>query len=795
MRSRIARLILAESPSQASVGSISLQPHQISAAARLRAALDQFGGALLCDDVGMGKTYVATAVAQHYARRLVVAPAALTSMWRDALATTGTVAEIVTFEALSRADADDSQRRRAGASKRSHVNRLRTERERQCYDLLVVDEAHHARNPATNRYFALATLARGARVLLLSATPIHNRRADLVALLSLFLGSRARSMTSAELALCVVRREHAQLEGTLAIPAVSPPTHHRVSDNRRVVEDLMSLPPPLPVRDGGLGGVLIGRGLVHQWASSEAALHEAVRRRIARATALHASLEAGTYPTEREMETWTYGEGALQLGFPELLSAPAANHTELLDAVRVHLNALQEFRARFSTATVLDEERAGIVADIRRSHAGAKIVAFAQYSETVSMLFRRLAPAGRVAMLTSHGARVAGGALTRREAIGRFAPHASHFPAPGPAEAIDLLLTTDLLSEGVNLQDAAVVVHLDIPWTLARMEQRVGRVARMGSRHTRVDVHVLRPPRSASAVLDTEMIVKRKWTIARSSVGTSQPDPLSEAPPVENGASTTDSLAESTPAKTERLRSILQSWVTADGADSADSYDTIVATVGAACSGFVAAISVDLRDRGPTSSSGRPQLLVGIADELSTDVDAQIETCLCAGVDESPTDSADSHRAVRAIESWCTRERASSAAGVGASSAVRRKQITSRIDSAIQSAPPHLRSTRSIIAARARRVATTQQCAAIELELESLSHSDLPADEWLNAVAALEPRHSDPPQITPSTASVRIQALLLMRAPRHNKIREPLHRVDFARRAVEDFLDLPDLLW
>ena len=69
-------------------------------------------------------------------------------------------------------------------------------------------------------------------------------------------------MTSAELALCVVRREHAQFEGTIAIPAVSPPTHHHLSDNQRVVEYLMTLPPPLPVRDGGLGGVLIGRGLV-----------------------------------------------------------------------------------------------------------------------------------------------------------------------------------------------------------------------------------------------------------------------------------------------------------------------------------------------------------------------------------------------------------------------------------------------------------------------------------------------------------------------------------------------------
>jgi superfamily II DNA or RNA helicase len=751
VRSRIARLILAESSSRVSIGTISLQPHQVSAVTRLRAALEQFNGALLCDEVGMGKTYVAIAVAEQYAHSLVVAPAALVPMWREALTATRTVADIVTFEALSRADADDFRRRHAAAP--AH----------KAYDLVVVDEAHHARNPATNRYFALASLTRGARVLLLSATPIHNRRADLVALLSLFLGSRASSMTSTELGLCIVRREHAQLEGMLTIPTVLPATHHQLSDGASVVDDLMNLPPPLPVRDGGLGDVLIGRGLVHQWASSEAALCEAVSRRIARATALCVSLEAGTYPTARELETWTYGDGALQLGFPELLSAPVLGHAELLEAVREHLKALREFRARFPSASALDAERAEIMANIRSSHPGAKIVAFGQYFETVSMLFRRLTAAGRVAMLTSHGARVAGGALTRHEAIGRFAPLATRFVPPGTAEMIDLLLTTDLLSEGVNLQDAEVVVHLDIPWTLARMEQRVGRVARMGSRHARVHVHVLHPPRSAAAGLGNEMIVQRKWTIARSSVGTSAPNPLPESIRAEDvlstpncspfvNASMSDTLAESIPVKTERLRSILRKWMKCDDVDGDD---LAVATVGSTQSGFVATVFWD----------GRPQLLVGLEHEVSTDLDDQIAACLRASSDEIPTDVADSERAIRELKSWCARERASAAAGIGASSTVRRRQITSRIDLAIQSAPPHLRSSRSFIAARARRVATTQQCAAVEFELDSLLHSDLPADEWLDAVAALESRRSEPRQPNHATGSVRIQALLLMRAP------------------------------
>lgn len=771
MRALIARLVLAESPAQSKVGSISLQPHQISAVTRLQTSIDRFGGALLCDEVGMGKTYVATAIGQRYSDCLVVAPASLTSMWRDALTITRTAARLLSFEALSRADTDRF---------RTRGQRLRKElighedRPNESHDLIVVDEAHHVRNPGTNRFFALASLARGARVLLLSATPIHNRRADLVALLSLFLGSRAHTMTSAELALCVVRREQDQLEGALDIPEVLPTVHHQLSDDGKVVDALMNLPPPVPVRDGGVGGVLIGRGLVHQWASSEAALHEAVRRRIGRAIAICASLEAGTYPTERELETWTYGDGALQLGFPELLSSFTANHDDLLAAVRLHLGALESFHARFATNTALDTERAQIIARIRSSQPGAKIVAFAQYSETVSILFRELAHAGRVAMLTSHGARVSGGALTRNEAIGRFAPRANHRPVPGPAKSVDLLLTTDLLSEGVNLQDANVVVHLDLPWTPARMDQRVGRVARMGSQHKYVHVHLLRPPRSAEAILGGDVIVRRKWTVARSEVGTSRPNPLAEGAdlPIRRGDSgniggtfeSRTSDHESPPLKTERLRSILQSWSTPGSVVhpespanrlTRDQDDTvIVATVRSSRAGFISAVFLD----------GEPRLLVGVAEKVSADVDDQITVCSIASTDDATTDLAGVERAIEAIQTWCAQQSASRAAGIGTSSAVRRKEITKRIDSAIQRVPPHLRSARAAIAARARRVATTQQCASIEMELASLLNSDLPADEWLNAIAALESTRTNPSQ-TARSEPPKIQALLLLRAP------------------------------
>jgi len=181
----------------------------------------------------------------------------------------------------------------------------------------------------------------------------------------------------------------------------------------------------------------------------------------------------------------------------------------------------------------------------------------------------------------------------------------------------------------------------------------------------------------------------------------------------------------------------------------------IVATVRSPSAGFIASVSMD----------EGPRLIACVAGEVSADLDAQIAVCSITSMDELPTDPAAVERAGSAILTWCAQQSASAAAGVGVSSAVRRKEVTKRIDSAIQRVPPHLRSARSAIAARARRVATTQQCASIEMELASLMNSDLPADEWLNAIAALESASVNPSQARLRTQPPQIQALLLLRAP------------------------------
>src|SRR5438132_5953283 len=147
-----------------------LAPHQIPAAERLTAIIERHGGALLADEVGLGKSYVALAVA--LAQRepfMLVVPAVLVPQWCTLLERFA-VQEIpiITHESLSVSPGRPSGR-----------------------PTVIVDEAHRFRNPDTNRYRALARLVVGSRVLLVTATPIHNCVADLLHLLRLFLRDHA----------------------------------------------------------------------------------------------------------------------------------------------------------------------------------------------------------------------------------------------------------------------------------------------------------------------------------------------------------------------------------------------------------------------------------------------------------------------------------------------------------------------------------------------------------------------------------------------------------------------------
>jgi hypothetical protein len=99
-----------------------------------------------------------------------------------------------------------------------------------------------------------------------------------------------------------------------------------------------------------------------------------------------------------------------------------------------------------------------------------------------------------LAVATGRGARIASGRISVSDVLGLFAPTARNAPAPPRCAQVEILIATDFVSEGLDLQDADGVVHYDLPWTPLRLQQRLGRIARLGSQHRNVRVWWFCPP-------------------------------------------------------------------------------------------------------------------------------------------------------------------------------------------------------------------------------------------------------------------------------------------------------------
>ena len=164
-----------------------------------------------------------------------------------------------------------------------------------------------------------------------------------------------------------------------------------------------------------------------------------------------------------------------------------------------------------------------------------KVALFTTYKDTAEQLFRQLG--GDVATLKD-GHRVRSNLKDKRwmslltgdddqrrrqVVLERFAPLATHREteplddpglqqkiAPLREQGIELLIATDVLSEGQNLQDAQFLVNYDLPWNPVRMIQRAGRIDRLFSPHDKVYIHNLMPEAGLEELLNLVKNLSRK---------------------------------------------------------------------------------------------------------------------------------------------------------------------------------------------------------------------------------------------------------------------------------------------
>jgi superfamily II DNA or RNA helicase len=135
---------------------------------------------------------------------------------------------------------------------------------------------------------------------------------------------------------------------------------------------------------------------------------------------------------------------------------------------------------------------------VTRKYPTEKVIVFTQYSDTANYLYKALKQRGLQNIECATGSSENATDIARR-----FSPQSNkkHFSKREFAD-IRVLIATDILSEGQNLQDCHIVVNYDLPWAIIRLIQRAGRVDRIGQKSDKIYCYSFLPEDGLETILD-----------------------------------------------------------------------------------------------------------------------------------------------------------------------------------------------------------------------------------------------------------------------------------------------------
>jgi hypothetical protein len=599
---------------------------------RAQRILDELGGVLVCDEVGLGKTFIAGEFIKTVSQRdrqqvLIVVPAALkSSTWEPFLRKFDMISarvELVTYDDV-----------RLGTKRGVRSKDLDN------YSLVVIDEAHSLRNPNTLTAEAVMNLLWGEhpkKVLLLTATPVNNSLRDLQTLVSYFVRNDAQfAPIGIPSILDYIKAAQAQDPETLSpqhlfdlmdkvavrrtrrfvkqayandrilnnvgelVPVVFPtPQVNRITYeldlesndlmNRVIYALEVSDDEQLVIRSGAgrdprrlslarfassfyridsdidrlqMTNVgLLRSMLLKRLESSTAALSATLDRLIVSQMAFIQGLDEGFIIVgdalrefaSSEVETIEeFLEGLDEKGAGQVVAASEFQSHALRADVVGDITLLSELQdlARQRLAEGADAKVLELVEDLKRIAEAAerpdkdglsskdrrKVIIFSTYADTVVDIHARLsqilaaAPAGSILAAYKgrlapavFGAQGSEGQSRRADVLAGFSPMTAgeldNEGWPISKDEYDILVTSDVLAEGVNLQQAGRMVNFDLPWNPMKLVQRHGRIDRIGSPHKRVFIDCFFPAKDLDRLLGLEATLQRKIAYANAAVG------------------------------------------------------------------------------------------------------------------------------------------------------------------------------------------------------------------------------------------------------------------------------------
>lgn len=524
--------------------------------------LNRYNGVFISDVVGLGKTYIASAMLAHFyetqgERAIIICPPSLRKYWRDIAWSFGVPVQVFS------------------SGKPSEV--LENELLLKDTKIVVVDESHHFRNPTAKRYEDLSEVVFGKKVILVTATPYNLSPKDIYHQIKLFhpqewtdipieppfLNKFISAVENKERTLkellwhILIRRTRNDIrryykedleKGNLKFPKrlgpyrieysidkVYPGIYDEISELLRflkysrynigsyVKEKFKKEPEFTKLKQIGPQLVAIMKAVVFKrLESSVKAFQVTIETFIKIYEAFLKALEQGVIlagaESESLLDALIRGDDR---GFEELAISQEEKYPiekfkkeELKKDLKYDLEILYKLQESIKGLGFKEDAKIQkLISELRgEKFRDKKVLIFTQFEATSSYLGKHLK--GYFNKVVD----VSGQTHKIMDIVKKFAPEANNAKVP-PDEQIRILIATDVLSEGLNLQDANIVINYDLHWNPVRLIQRVGRIDRVTTKYDEILVYNFFPERDLERHLGIEEKLKRRIEDIQNNIG------------------------------------------------------------------------------------------------------------------------------------------------------------------------------------------------------------------------------------------------------------------------------------
>lgn len=557
---------------------IQLTMYQQEGVTRIIKAIEDFGGAMLADSVGLGKSYqgleaIRRLQVKHGKRQaLIICPAQLKRNWENMVAISDVWAQVYSMETLAK--------------------KLPKKKN---FDMIVIDESHNFRNKRTKRYKQLELLlARNpdSSVLLMTATPINTSMKDLLAQMLIISKSsvsykpfhyigiydleeyfKSISKNHDEIAKLrdhvIISRSRREIRlrqklfnidltingEPLKFPErrlesiyynITDTSLSGISSNQfyeKMVELLDNLEFPYynlekyNIEESDDSAIQIGKNisslmkvlLLKRLESSIVVFDKSIRDQIKLSHFFKESIKKNFFLTSSQIreiindiqaEVQDEGNDEIEyfLNFLEdkdklkdFLEGEEQSSTKF-DISKIDLDIKKDEQTLIEIQKIIqkilshnDEKLESLFEKINQLQ-DQKILIFSYFKDTVDYVYDNLIK--KFPERKSKFAKITGETETekRNNLIKRFAPLSNPSDEEeeliqNPEEELQLLISTDVLSEGQNLQDASICINYDLHWNPVRIIQRIGRIDRLKSPHKEISVYNIFPEEGLETLL------------------------------------------------------------------------------------------------------------------------------------------------------------------------------------------------------------------------------------------------------------------------------------------------------